>query len=303
MVRKYIIPAFSYFPSLGFVQKPSSIRNEGISVMMRVKNEVDWIELSIRSIMDFADEIVIVDNGSTDGTTEIIQEMVNKHNKILYVFFPEENIVATSNIALVNTHYKWILRWDGDAVAKTSGSLNIMNLRERIMNLDKDKYYFITLQIVHLFGDLLHQIENHPLNMEGLLCTWSPKLKFIQKGRFEQLVGSNVWGKRIPLYYKRIKFDEIYVFHCDVKPVRRMLFRYFWTDWMELNDFVHFPTLKDYVKYRIKKDWNSNTFEEAERIYAKEIRKNLVPYDREKFGDYPELLKERLKDPKYKAIS
>ena len=57
-------------PKLKLVPYPN--RPEGLSVMMRVKNEVDWITPSVQSIKDIADEIIIVDNGSTDGTYRIL---------------------------------------------------------------------------------------------------------------------------------------------------------------------------------------------------------------------------------------
>ena len=301
ITRKYVIPIFAYLPSIGLIQKPHRFREQGVSVKLPVKNEVNWIELSILSIIDFADEIVIVDS-STDDTTDIIQRMADRYDKIRWFYLPEERFVKACNLMLESTHYRWLIRWEGDFVARTTGEFSIMRLRERIMNLDKDKYYTISLRALNLRGDLFHQPKNLPLSIQRRLHTWSPELKYIQKGRFEQIVGSNIWGKRAPLYYKRMTFNDVYVFHCDVKPARRMLFRRFWTDWMELNDYTHFPQLEDYVKYRIKREWNVDNLEEAEKINMRELYSKLVPYDEEKFGDYPELLKSRLKNPKYKLI-
>lgn len=55
-----------------------------IVVMYRVKNEERWIEKSIKSILDFSSEIVILDDGSTDNTAEIcssFDKVVDIHNQ------------------------------------------------------------------------------------------------------------------------------------------------------------------------------------------------------------------------------
>ena len=44
-----------------------------IAVVMMVKNEIDIIESSVRHAAKFADEILICDHRSTDGTLEILE--------------------------------------------------------------------------------------------------------------------------------------------------------------------------------------------------------------------------------------
>lgn len=296
MVRRCLNIIFQKLPFLGLV-KTSNIREQGISALMRVKNEVDWIELSVLSIKDFVDEIIIVDS-STDSTTQIIKKLANKYDNIHWFYLPEENIVKASNLALMKSNYQWILKWDADYIAKDS----IRELRQKIMNLGQNTFYFMNIPFIHLRGDLYHQLRQRPIHIEQRAFTWSPKLKYIQAGRFEQVVGSRIWGKRLPLYYKEIPCTKIYAFHCDIKPARRMLFRRFWTDWMELGDYVSFPRLEDYVKYRIRKEWNVKSFEEAEKIVVTNMIREVVPYDKKKFGEYPNILRTRLKNPRYRLI-
>ena len=45
-----------------------------ISLCMIVKNEEAVLERCLKSVGDIADEIVIVDTGSTDGTKEIAEQ-------------------------------------------------------------------------------------------------------------------------------------------------------------------------------------------------------------------------------------
>lgn len=49
-----------------------------ISVVYIVKNERDYIIKSLLSILDLADEIIIVDTGSEDNTLDLIKKCVIK---------------------------------------------------------------------------------------------------------------------------------------------------------------------------------------------------------------------------------
>lgn len=50
-----------------------------ISFVYRLKNAEAFIELSVSSIIPIADEIVFVDNGSSDNTLNIISKLMNKY--------------------------------------------------------------------------------------------------------------------------------------------------------------------------------------------------------------------------------
>ena len=59
-----------------------------ISVYMTVKNGLPWIESAVKSIQDqtFQDwELVIVDDGSTDNTLEILERMKNEDPRIILI--------------------------------------------------------------------------------------------------------------------------------------------------------------------------------------------------------------------------
>ena len=47
-----------------------------IAVLMMVKNETKRLNVSLNSIKDFADSLVIFDTGSTDDTIELIETWV-----------------------------------------------------------------------------------------------------------------------------------------------------------------------------------------------------------------------------------
>ncbi len=287
LFRSILSHSFQY----GIVASPE--RTLGISVIIRVKNEADWIKPSVQSIKGMADEIVIVDNGSTDGTYKYLEEMASREKGFIKLFRqPDLDHCSLSNFALEKTTFRWVFRWDGDMVAHTSGDNSISHLRDRILSLDSRRYYLIYLRHINLAGDLFHQDPNEMVHIEEYIHTFSEKARYVHPGRFEAI--------RTPKYYKPLFWYEPYSFHVNVKPARRMLLRYYWEDWMELKDYIRYPTLEDYVNKRIERDFGTKSWQKAQHICVKRVCQNFIPYDKDLFGAYPGLLHPYLENPKYK---
>ncbi len=82
-----------------------------LSVVMIVKNESACIENCLKSIKD-ADEIIVLDTGSTDTTGDIVRKYTNK-------YFPDEyrwndDFAEARNLALSKATGDWILTIDAD---------------------------------------------------------------------------------------------------------------------------------------------------------------------------------------------
>jgi len=282
---------FSMLPVAGLhPSKPT--RPQGLSVYMRVKDERDWIEASINSIKGIADEIIVVDNGSKDGTWEILGDMAQKNRGLFKLLQqPDLHHVDLSNFALAQTSYRWVFRWDGDMVAHTDGKYDIAALRSRVLALNPQRHYLIYLRHINLAGDLFHQDPKEMVHIEEYIHTFSESARFIHPGRFEAV--------KFPLYYKPLFWYEPYVFHVNVKPARRMLLRYFWEDWMELKDYRRYPKLDDYVAAHIEQAFGTSVLGEAEKQCLQTLLKDHIPFDQERFGSHPKLLKPFLEAPKY----
>lgn len=276
-----------------FLGIASTNKPQGLSVMMRIKDEADWITASLESIMAIADEIVIVDNGSTDGTFKIIQEIASLHRGLIRIFNkPDLRQCDLSNFALEQTTFKWAFRWDGDMVAVTSGRNDISGLRERIFSLDNRRFYIIYLKLINLAGDLFHQDPTEMVHVEEYIHTYSTKARYIHPGRYEAV--------KFPKYYKPLFWYEPYSFHVNVKPGKRMLLRYFWEDWMEQKQYQKFPTLEDYVNERIESEFGTNSWKEAQTLCVQKVCHNFIRYNPEILSPYPELLLPYLENMKYR---
>lgn len=263
--------------------------------MMRIKNEEDWIEPSVRSIVDFADEIIIVDNGSDDRTIDIIRELESIFETKIKLFIkPDLNQIDLSNYALSKTSYKYIMRWDGDMVARTSGPFNILHLRDKILKLHRHKYYVIYLSHIQLTGDLLHQDPEEEIHEENYLHTYSNKAKYIFSGKFESL--------KVPKYYHIIKIKYHFSFHINVKPARRMFQKRYWLRWLAENDYQEYPTLEKYINKKFREEYKSNNISDIEKNEFTNIITKLIPYNYEKFGEYPDLVIPYIGKSRYKII-
>lgn len=84
---------------------------ERLSVVLAVKNEADRIREALEQL-DFADERIVVDMGSTDGTVEICRELAD--NVIVHDGGPQHLIHINKNIGFDQATQPWILNLDAD---------------------------------------------------------------------------------------------------------------------------------------------------------------------------------------------
>ncbi|WP_282161352.1 glycosyltransferase family 2 protein [Ulvibacterium marinum] len=87
---------------------------EKISALIIAYNEIGYIERCINSI-SFADEIIVVDSYSTDGTYEFLQN----HPKVKVIQHPFSNFTLQKSFALKQASYDWILFLDADEVVSS----------------------------------------------------------------------------------------------------------------------------------------------------------------------------------------
>ena len=122
--------------------------NNGLSLIIRAKNEQKNIRLCIDSVIDLVDEIIFVNNNSTDDTLKIIEELGLMNDKIkIYNYFIDVNRVGVEHQnALKNNdnntlgiYYNWclskstmtnVIKWDADFICiKENFKLMINNYK------------------------------------------------------------------------------------------------------------------------------------------------------------------------------
>lgn len=85
-----------------------------LSALYIVKNEEEFLPFSLRSVQDVADEIIIVDNQSTDGTVEIARRFPGV--KIIFADI-QDNYSALRNLGLQQARGEWLMpMMDADCI-------------------------------------------------------------------------------------------------------------------------------------------------------------------------------------------
>ncbi len=106
-----------------------------LSIALAVYNEEKYLERCLSSIVDIADEIVIVDGGSTDGTLDIAKRF---NARIIYADNPPIFHINKQK-ALDSCRSDWILQLDADEVV----SPELKNEIQEVINTTTNCGFFI----------------------------------------------------------------------------------------------------------------------------------------------------------------
>jgi glycosyltransferase involved in cell wall biosynthesis len=292
-------------------------RPNGISAIVRVRGEAEWIEPCLRSVREFADEILVLDNGAGATTAGRLSALARELGARLRCHAcPDLDVVALSNRALDLARQRWVIRWDADLVAHTSGPGDIRHLREYLLGLDPRRSYMVSLAAAELAGDLAHQFADRRVRTDGLVHSAHRAARFV---RFEVdippaaqsfsdrvLRGGRPYciameALRTPVYYRALRWDRVSYVHVDVKPGHQLVRRHFWLEWLRAADPARYPTLDAYVLAQVRDRWGVPDLDTAVAAFMARYCEGLVPYDPVASGPWPELLRPYLATSRYRV--
>ena len=126
-----------------------------ISCHCLIKNEENFIWFAINSVIDYVDELLVWDTGSTDKTIEIIKSIEN--SKIKFREVGHASPVRISELRqqmLEETNADWLLILDGDEIWYQS---SVQKLIAEV-NINKE-YNIAVVPMKVLIGDIFHYQE------------------------------------------------------------------------------------------------------------------------------------------------
>ena len=105
--------------------------NPKVSIVVPVYNREKTISFCLDSILSSefkAFEVIVVDDGSTDSTSEICKEYANKDQRIKYYYQKNSGVSVARNTGLSKCQSEWVTFVDSDD-AILSSHLNVMNMK------------------------------------------------------------------------------------------------------------------------------------------------------------------------------
>jgi glycosyltransferase involved in cell wall biosynthesis len=140
------------------------LRRMSLSVCIITLNEEANIARTLKSVKDIADEIIVVDSGSTDATTGVAQSFGAK------VFVePWKGFARQKNSALERATHEWVLSLDADEEVSPELAASIKTL----LTLGTPKFAGYTMNRRNMyFGKWIRRSGYYP----------DPKLRLIRRG-------------------------------------------------------------------------------------------------------------------------
>lgn len=98
-----------------------------ISAVINVRNEADKLSRCLKSIKNFADEIIVVDMHSTDGSGQIAAD----YGATVYPYRWSKVVEPARNFALSKANGKWIILLDPDEYLNKTLKRELKSITQR----------------------------------------------------------------------------------------------------------------------------------------------------------------------------
>jgi glycosyltransferase involved in cell wall biosynthesis len=292
-------------------------RKNGISTLIACQNEEVTVGWAILSFLPFSDEIIVVDNGSTDKTKEIALTIAKQFpEKVRFFDVPHlKDLYENRQFAFEQSRFRWIVRGDADYICYTEGEYDCRKLRSYLLNRTwLNRPLVINLRQPSVHCDFFHtaaaRVPDHerwPMAFwkvdppMGRIYHWLPGMRFVRRGKWEGVH----YPKALRRLIRHLTWANPVWMHCNIKSDSNYFFRSERTNWRELGDFSKYPSLTSYVSEVANRKYGTSDLHDAASAYvAKHVLPQLEPYNPDLHYPYPSFVRQAMESsPGYQIVT
>ncbi len=144
----------------------------GLTVHCMVKNEEKYIGYALRSVVDFADTILVFDTGSTDSTVSIITELQKIYSNIYFEQKGEVDQKRHTELRqemIEKTTTDWFMILDGDEIWTKRA------MDEASTAMKSESFQCLIAPFYLCVGDLYHSSKKGMYTLNGVVAHATPR--------------------------------------------------------------------------------------------------------------------------------
>jgi len=267
-------------------------------------NEAQTIDLALKSISNFVDEVIIIDTGSFDGTQKIARETIDNLNL-------SGQIKEVTITKLFDARLKAFQLCDGDWMLMQDSNLVLSNaLKQEMLGHIKRSNALGCVKSLNLMGDYEHLFGNRPFMAPHDILIKLEKATWDESADRPHFIGTvktlSNWAVNLsrvrPAWrywlrgeqFDRRAYNDVARRHSDGHK-NKFNTQY---SWQRLDKYT---SPLEYIE--VTKGMTLNDVKQvAPAWFLKQLRleaRHLVPAYRQ---DLPEVIQDELKNPRYKLI-
>lgn len=117
-----------------------------------VKNEQNWVWYSIMSVIDYVDEIMVWDTGSSDETLKVVKSINSSKLRVRQTFTNDPKAITCLRQKMIEeTKEGWVMILDGDEIWTDGAIRESWKLME-----SKKKLRYLVNRYINFVGDVYH---------------------------------------------------------------------------------------------------------------------------------------------------
>ena len=191
-----------------------------VTGIMRVKNESRWIERCVRSILPVCDQVIVMDDHSTDDTYEICHEIDPRVSVHMSPFTGLDETRDKNWLLEKAAGSKWIVSIDGDEMLAPGDGEKL------IVAMKKSSYPCLSLRVLYLWD------SENSVRVDGVYGDFHRESVFRPNGFkfYTTSAGGNFHCGNVPqgIRGKREVVDDITLFHFGYMYREDRVRKYHW---------------------------------------------------------------------------